>query len=106
MTDRIAGKRMGQSSGAYGGLPLPRSWIWQRARGHCFYCGDIPTRDQRTIDHLTACCRGGTHDEANIVPACRTCNRRKDWRTLEEYRQVLGGSAIVFFGELPAARER
>lgn len=48
---------------------------WQRtARQHygqpCHWCG----RPADTADHLVPKAKGGTDDEANIVPACRSCN--------------------------------
>jgi 5-methylcytosine-specific restriction endonuclease McrA len=74
----------------------------------CWYCGrtlsldipgDLPMADEAeraawagyaTIDHLTPQSRGGTHDLANLVLCCRSCNSRKKTKTLEELRTVLG----------------
>jgi len=44
--------------------------------GHrCAYClrGDLPM----TQDHVIPISKGGAHSEANVVPACKSCNSRK-----------------------------
>ena len=48
----------------------------------CAYCG---SSGQMTQDHVLPVSRGGAHDAANIVPACRTCNSSKSARTPEEW---------------------
>jgi hypothetical protein len=47
-------------------------------RPPCHWCGAPAT----TADHLVPVARGGTHDPANLVPACKPCNssRRADPR--------------------------
>jgi 5-methylcytosine-specific restriction endonuclease McrA len=45
----------------------------------CFYCGEPGTMTQ---DHVIPIAKGGRHDAANIVPACKSCNASKgtgDW---------------------------
>lgn len=45
----------------------------------CFYCGEP---GKMTQDHVVPLIRGGRHEAANIVPACRRCNASKgtgDW---------------------------
>ena len=37
------------------------------------------------IDHLNPVCKGGTHDESNLVLTHRTCNQEKKQKTLLEY---------------------
>lgn len=34
-----------------------------------------------TVDHVLAVAAGGTHDLANLVPACASCNARKQARS-------------------------
>lgn len=41
----------------------------------CFYCGKKPKRLQK--DHLIAVAIGGNDNIKNIVPSCKTCNRKK-----------------------------
>ena len=44
-----------------------------RDGGICRYCGGVAT----TADHVIARSQGGTHDDSNLVAACRPCNSRK-----------------------------
>ena len=61
---------------------LTRRDVFLRDRYTCQYCGKH-TREL-TLDHLIPRHRGGRHDWANIVAACKTCNHRKAGRTPEE----------------------
>ena len=47
----------------------------------CAYCGrdDVPLEQ----DHIIPLSKGGLHCWANIVPACRSCNCKKNNRILE-----------------------
>lgn len=47
----------------------------------CFYCGGPYEHD----DHVIPLSRGGTHERANIVPACQPCNNRKYNKLPEEW---------------------
>lgn len=42
----------------------------------CVYCGR--TMQRLTMDHLTPLSKGGNHTASNIVPACHSCNSRKN----------------------------
>lgn len=100
--NRTMAKRIRMSAGAHGGLPVPRTTLWQRTGGHCWYCGNVPRKkDRRTIDHLLPAWRGGSTEEENLVPSCSACNQEKGWRDLEEYRLLKGGAGHVFWGERP-----
>lgn len=52
---------------------------WERIKAafgfRCVYCGDSPER--LTQDHVAPLSKGGHHTALNVVPACMTCNRRK-----------------------------
>ncbi len=49
----------------------------QAAHGHrCVYCGRKMQR--LTQDHITPLSRGGNHTASNIVPACQSCNSKKN----------------------------
>lgn len=41
----------------------------------CYYCG---SEEDITIDHKKPIVRGGLHLPANLVPACGTCNSKKN----------------------------
>lgn len=45
----------------------------------CYYC---KKRRTLTLDHITPVSRGGLHVEENIVPACLSCNARKNAKTI------------------------
>lgn len=61
---------------------------WERLlRRHdycCAYCGIRPDRLQQ--DHVVPIARGGRHAIANILPACTTCNARKNDLLLMEWK--------------------
>jgi hypothetical protein len=42
----------------------------------CVYCGKR-FKGKLSQDHLTPLIKGGSHTSSNIVPACRSCNSRK-----------------------------
>ena len=60
--------------------------------GHCAYCGST---ERIEADHRTPLCRGGSNLIANILPACRACNRRKHRRNEEEFRALLQAERAV-----------
>ena len=47
--------------------------IW---RNRCAYCGDAPP--MLTMDHYDPIATGGNHTASNIVPACLSCNCKKN----------------------------
>lgn len=48
----------------------------------CIYCGGPHEHD----DHVIPLSRGGTHERANLMPACASCNCSKGDKLLEEWR--------------------
>ena len=64
---------------AMGGSVTPVEWAWILGTygGRCAYCR---REGLLQMDHVIALSRGGTHEEANIVPACQDCNYRKSNR--------------------------
>lgn len=76
-------------------IPIDRSVraaVWAMTNGRCWYCGkDTNPFDDFTIDHVIALAAGGTNDFSNLVPACRTCNSRKQAREVGELRDAKGG---------------
>jgi 5-methylcytosine-specific restriction endonuclease McrA len=63
-------------------VKLTRREVFRRDNYTCQYCG-TQTHDL-TLDHVVPRHRGGAHDWANLVSACRICNRRKGGKTLAE----------------------
>lgn len=50
----------------------------------CVYCGANPEKGKLMIDHVLPVSKGGTNDEANLVPACFECNNGKKDKILDE----------------------
>lgn len=57
-----------------------RAIILTRDAKRCAYCGKYAT----TVDHIIPRSQGGSHDEKNLVAACKKCNFRKNNRTPEQ----------------------
>ena len=54
--------------------------------GECAYCGATPRKGQRlTRDHLEPVSKGGRTVQANIVPACSSCNSSKGAEDFKEW---------------------
>jgi len=63
-----------------GPVPLTRRAVFARDGGRCVYCGNVAT----SIDHVVPRSRGGRHEWANVVSACRRCNHVKADRTVSD----------------------
>jgi 5-methylcytosine-specific restriction endonuclease McrA len=50
----------------------------------CIYCGEPAT----TADHVVSRRRGGSHELANLVPACHPCNSEKGPLSVDEWRDL------------------
>ena len=57
--------------------------VYKKYKARCYYCG---SPDNMTIDHVHPLSRGGSNNIENLVPACRSCNSRKQNKTVEEWR--------------------
>lgn len=59
-----------------------KAWEMQlEVFGHrCAYCLEPLTPSNTHRDHVTSLARGGAHAMSNIVPACASCNLRKNAR--------------------------
>lgn len=68
-----------------------RKSILAKTGGHCAYCGIPLSMETIQIDHVQPLHLGGTNDETNLMPSCRSCNHYKSTLTLEKFRaQVVG----------------
>jgi 5-methylcytosine-specific restriction endonuclease McrA len=67
-------------------VPLSKRAVLARDGGRCAYCSGPAD----TIDHVQPRAHGGQHCWENVVAACRSCNGRKDDRTLAQVGWVLG----------------
>jgi 5-methylcytosine-specific restriction endonuclease McrA len=82
-TDFVGGmKRRGEASVEYSHQQWKETVIF--FGGECAYCGRTLRKGERlTRDHLVPVSAGGQTTQANIVPACSSCNSSKqdmEWR--------------------------
>lgn len=86
--------RNGFTYGQHKGRPTPRVRLKQLRPslyllqdGRCPYCGgfmELETTTQpksATLEHLRPRSRGGTHNPANVLLACKSCNNRRGNRS-------------------------
>ena len=59
---------------------LSRRAVMVRDHYECQYCG----RAAENVDHVVPRSRGGTHSWDNVVAACKSCNSRKENRSIDE----------------------
>src|SRR5689334_16053706 len=64
--------------------PILRGAVLDRDGWSCRYCG-VETAE---VDHVEPRARGGATVPANLVAACRQCNKAKGLRTPWEWRQA------------------
>ena len=70
-------------------VPPTRSAIMLRDAHICQYCGEMPGRQELTVDHVLPRSQGGAHSWQNLVTACKPCNQRKGSRTPDEAQMRL-----------------
>lgn len=89
---------------------LNRRSVLARDGHRCQYCG----RTAETVDHVVPRSRGGHHEWANVVAACRPCNATKRDRMLHETTMSLRTSPaapkgvswiLLTLGRVPSAWE-
>lgn len=61
-----------------------RNEIFERDEWTCFYCGEIVTRENASLDHLVPQSKGGEHTKENLRTSCLLCNSIKSGKTYEE----------------------
>ena len=67
---------------------LNRQNIFRRDKFKCAYCGE-KTKNKLTIDHVIPKSKGGKNTWQNLVTCCKSCNIKKDDKSLEEVNMVL-----------------
>lgn len=84
---RLSGHR--RRSAAGGEFIRVEDWeaLLKQYGRRCAYCGGEAALIE--ADHRVPLSRGGKNTIANILPACRRCNRRKRTKTEEEFRAWL-----------------
>lgn len=65
-------------------VPATRAAIMLRDAYICQYCGEMPGRQNLTVDHVIPRSRGGKHGWDNLVTACKRCNQKKGCSTPSE----------------------
>lgn len=70
---------------------LRQSQWWKRklAAGVCHYCDCQVGARQLTMDHVVPLVRGGRSTRGNVVPACKTCNTKKQLLLPVEWEEYL-----------------
>ncbi len=70
---------------------LRRSQWWKRklSAGLCHYCGRQVEARQLTMDHVVPLVRGGRSTRGNVVPACKSCNTKKQLLLPVEWEEYL-----------------
>jgi hypothetical protein len=61
-----------------------RQDVMRRDNWTCVVCG---ATDNIALDHIKPYSRGGQHARRNLQVLCRSCNSRKQAKTMEEWRQ-------------------
>ncbi len=71
-----------------GGPPWWRAYL-EAGGPRCAYCRRAVGWERLTRDHVVPRSRGGRDTPDNVLPACRSCNRRKRSRRLMEFARDL-----------------
>ena len=82
--------------------PILRGAVLDRDGWTCAYCG----RETTEVDHVAPRARGGASTPANLVAACRSCNKAKGLRTPKEWRQARALERILRRAKQPRERRR
>lgn len=78
---RYAGRRRHAAMSQASGSISVESWelVLETFNRQCAYCGKH-MGDASTMDHVDPLALGGKHEIDNVVPACGTCNSKKNAR--------------------------
>jgi len=72
-----------------------RWWQQKTASGKCYYCHQIVSFKELTMDHLVPLTRGGRSTRDNLVPSCKACNNQKKNMLPLEWEEYLEALAMV-----------
>ena len=64
-------------------------YIFFREGKRCFYCSKALLYKQMSIDHFYPLSSGGTDDIFNIVCSCKKCNKLKEDKIIENYKEII-----------------
>lgn len=59
------------------------------ATHHCAYCNEPMRSQDKTLDHIVARSRGGSHSATNVLICCRSCNAKKRAKQPSDWLQEL-----------------
>ena len=67
-------------------LRKTRWWKEKIKKEVCYHCKERFPQNQLTMDHLVPLVRGGRTGKNNVVASCKTCNSKKSYQTLVEFK--------------------
>lgn len=77
----------------FGRVALNNDTLFGRDRYMCAYCGEVyngsKAKHHLSRDHIMPKSKGGVDDWMNVVTACKSCNAKKDNKTLQQARMEL-----------------
>jgi 5-methylcytosine-specific restriction endonuclease McrA len=62
---------------------------------YCYYCGDLLTTKNRTIDHYIPRSKGGPSSVDNYVTCCFECNNQKGDLLPQEFEEIIKNRELV-----------
>ena len=79
---------------------LTNSQLFKRDRCICAYCGNKFPEAKLSRDHIMPRSKGGVDTWMNVVTSCKTCNQKKDDKTLKE-----AGLKLLYVPYVPSHAE-
>lgn len=79
---------------------LTNSQLFKRDRCICAYCGNKFPDAKLSRDHIMPRSKGGVDTWMNVVTACKSCNQKKDDKTLKE-----AGLKLLYVPYVPSHAE-
>lgn len=63
----------------------PEQWeqVIEKYNHTCLCCGKREPEIKITLDHIIPLSRGGSHTKENVQPLCKSCNSRKNTKTID-----------------------